>query len=108
MKNVFVQTRNVKVFVNMATSLVNRDANVPGIGLAWGTRGFGKTRTAIWHAAKNGAIYIRAKTRWCDCWMVQEIATEIGLNFGVRPTFKALFEGVVGAFERTSPADFGR
>ena len=68
---------------------------MPGLALVWGTRGLGKTRAALWYAAKNGAIYIRAKTRWSDSWLLQDLATEIGLSFGARPSLKALFEGVV-------------
>ncbi len=96
MKNVFVQTRNVKTFVGVASSLEGRDAGVPGLALVWGTRGLGKTRAALWYTAKNGCVYIRAKTRWSDSWLLQDIAVEIGLSFGARPTLKALFEGVVG------------
>ncbi len=99
MKNLFVQTRNVKTFVNVASSLEGRDAGVPGLALLWGSRGLGKTRAALWYAAKNGAIYIRAKTKWSDSWMLSEIATEIGLSFGARPSFKALFEGTVGSLK---------
>jgi DNA transposition AAA+ family ATPase len=34
--------------------------------------------------------------------MCSEIATEIGLSFGARPTFKALFEGIVGSLKERS------
>ena len=94
MKNVFAPIRNVKLFLNVATSLESRDAGVPGLALVWGSRGLGKTRAALWYVAKNGAIYIRAKTKWSDSWMLQEIAVELGLSFGTRPTLKTLFEGV--------------
>lgn len=102
MKNLFVQTQNVKHFVSVATSLEGREAGVPGLALVWGTRGLGKTRAALWYAAKNGAVYVRAKTRWTDSWMLEEIASEIGLSFGNRPTLKSLFEGVVGNLKERS------
>lgn len=99
MKNVLAPTRNVNVYLNMSTSLEGRDAGVPGIGLYHGNRGNGKTRIAIYNAAKTGTIYLRAKTRWSDSWLLQDVATELGLSFGSRPALKSLFEGVVGSLK---------
>jgi len=79
MKTVFVQTKNVKAFVNVARALETKEAGVPGLGLVWGTRGLGKTRTAIWYAARNGAIYVRAKSLWTPAWMLEELAVELDL-----------------------------
>jgi len=96
MRNVLALTRNVNVYVNVSASLEGRDAGVPGLALYHGNRGLGKTKVALWNAAKTGTIYIRAKTRWSDSWLLQDIATELGLSFGSRPALKGLFEGVVG------------
>lgn len=78
MKNAFVETANVKALVTTARSLENLEAGVPGLALVWGQRGLGKTRTAIWHAAKTGAVYLRSKSVWSPGWMLEELAVELG------------------------------
>lgn len=79
MKNVFVDTANVQAFVSTAHNLERRTAGVPGLALVHGSRGLGKTRTAIWHAAQNGAVYLRSKSVWSPSWMLEELAVELGV-----------------------------
>jgi DNA transposition AAA+ family ATPase len=79
MKSVFAMTKNVKSFLAVAKRLETKEAGVPGLALVWGTRGLGKTRTAIWYAAKNSAVYVRAKSLWTPAWMLEELAVELDL-----------------------------
>jgi len=95
MRNVFVTTSNVKVFVDVCRALETREAGVPGLGLVHGKRGLGKTRTALWYVAKNGGIYVRAKKAWTPHWMLEEVAVELGI--APRRTFRELFSEVAAA-----------
>ena len=95
MKTVFVETGNVKQFMSTAQDLLDREAGVPGLALVHGTRGLGKTKTAMWWATQNNGIYIRAKKEWSANWMLEELAIELGLV--PRSRKKDLFEDVVSA-----------
>jgi DNA transposition AAA+ family ATPase len=80
MKNVFAMTANVDSFVALAGKLEKRDDAVPGLGLGLvhGDPGLGKTRTAIWYAAKRGAVYLRATAAMTVRWLLEEIVMELG------------------------------
>ncbi len=95
MKTVFVETSNVKRFMDTAQGLLDREAGVPGIALVYGTRGLGKTQTAIRWAVQNGGIYIRAKKEWKAGWMLRELAVELGLV--PRQRVEDLLGDIVGA-----------
>lgn len=79
MKNKFVETQNVTALVSTAHALRDRDAGVPGLGLIHGPRGLGKTRTAVWYAARFEAIYLRSKSLWNPSWFLEELALEMGV-----------------------------
>lgn len=93
----FHQGRNVKEYVGTVTSLERRDAGVPGLCLAHGQRGMGKSRAALWHASRNGSIFLRAKTRWSDLWMLEEMALELGIT--PKANMRYLLESVVSALK---------
>ncbi len=97
MKNVFVETANVKAFLATATSLESREAGVPGLALVHGNRGLGKTRTAIWYAAGADAVYLRAKSVWSPSWLLEELAVELGVT--PRKRKRDLFEDVANALK---------
>lgn len=92
MKNVFVETSNVKAFLSTAQRLTNREAGVPGLGLVHGKRGLGKTRTAVYYQAAEGVIYLRAKSVWSPSWLLEELAVELGVV--PRKRKRDLFEDV--------------
>lgn len=73
MRNVFATTFNVEKFQGLTKRLEGRNENVPGMGLIFGPPGLGKTKTAMWYAAKSGAVYIRAKAAMTVRWLLQEI-----------------------------------
>ena len=45
MKPKFVQTKNVKGFINLIQDLKNKPENITKIGLVYGNAGLGKTKT---------------------------------------------------------------
>jgi len=100
MRNVFVETRNVREFMNTANALIRREAGTPGLGLVHGQRGRGKTRTAVWFQANNDAtVLVRAKKIWQPGWMLEEIAVELGIVPKKRA--KDLFEDVANALKES-------
>ncbi len=48
MKPKFVQTKNVKGFINLIHNLKNKPENITKIGLVYGNAGLGKTKTALY------------------------------------------------------------
>jgi len=92
MKNVFVQTANVKMFSAVAGDLVRQDAGVPGMALIYGKRGLGKTKTAIWYAAREANVYVRAKRKWTATWLMEELCVELQLA-PVR-SFRVMFQEI--------------
>jgi len=60
MRNIFATTANTDLFVNLCTSLEQRDAGIPGLGLICGPPGVGKSRTSIWYCDRVGAVFVRA------------------------------------------------
>jgi len=81
-KGVFVKTGNVQAFAQVAKDLMEVTAGVPGMGLVYGKRGLGKTRTALWYTAQNNGktVYLRAKRKWTAMWMLEELAIELVLT----------------------------
>lgn len=79
MRNVFVETENVKSFIDTARALEGKNAGVPGMALAYGLRGLGKSRTALYYTAHYNSVYVRSKSVWSPSWLLEELAVELGL-----------------------------
>lgn len=77
MKQVFVRTKNVKKFVSLMETLKNLPPNIPQLALVYGSHGLGKTKTLIWWATKNDAIYIRANNDMTQNGLLKEIVIEL-------------------------------
>ncbi len=77
MKQVFVRTKNVKKFVSLMETLKNLPPNIPKLALVYGSHGLGKTKTLIWWATKNDAIYIRANNDMTQNGLLKEIVLEL-------------------------------
>ncbi|MFA5161178.1 MAG: ATP-binding protein [Elusimicrobiales bacterium] len=79
MKNVYVKTANVAAFAGAMNRLKDRASGVPGMALAYGEPGLGKSRAAVWWTAANeDAVYIRAKAVMTPRWLLEELAAELG------------------------------
>lgn len=77
MKKIFVRTKNVKGFMNLIYNLKNKPENISKIGLIYGEAGLGKTKTALYLAIQNDAIYIRATNSMTPRWLLEELACEL-------------------------------
>lgn len=81
MKSVIAPVKNVKAFSIAGEALVKRSVNAPGIGVAFGRAGDGKSRTLAWWAARTDAAVVRAAATWRTPGpMLEQIALELGLT----------------------------
>lgn len=78
MRKVFVKTQNVKNFITLINSLQNKPEGVSRMALIYGEPGLGKSRTALWLAAQNDAIYIRSSNLMTGRWFLEELVEELG------------------------------
>jgi DNA transposition AAA+ family ATPase len=78
MKKIFVKTENVKKFISLVQSLKDKPDNLSKMALVYGEPGLGKSRTALWMAAQNDAIYIRCNNMMSSRWFLEELAEELG------------------------------
>ncbi|MBP1862170.1 AAA family ATPase [Rhizobium herbae] len=73
MKNVFVETSNVKRFLSALSALEERGAQEACLVVVDGLPGLGKTTTLKHWVAQNGCIYLRAKKEWTPSWFMNEL-----------------------------------
>ncbi len=78
MKKIFVKTKNVKNFISLMSEIQNLPPNISKIALVYGEHGLGKTKTIIWWATRNNAIYVRANNEMTQGALLKEIAIELG------------------------------
>jgi DNA transposition AAA+ family ATPase len=78
MRKIFVKTQNVKNFISLIQSLQNKAEGVSRMALVYGEPGLGKSRTALWLAAQNDAIYIRSTNLMTGRWFLEELVEELG------------------------------
>jgi DNA transposition AAA+ family ATPase len=77
MRKVFVKTQNVKNFITLINNLENKPDNVSKMALVYGEPGLGKSRTALWLAAQNDAVYIRSANLMTGRWFLEELTEEL-------------------------------
>lgn len=73
MKNVFVETSNVKRFLTGVAALEQRGASEACLIVIDGLPGLGKSTTLKHWVAQNGAVYIRAKKEYDAAWFLNDI-----------------------------------
>jgi DNA transposition AAA+ family ATPase len=99
MRNSFAKTSNVKAFMGAYSRVEERGAREASWMFVAGVPGLGKTKTCMWFAVQTNAVYVRAKANWSTKWMLQELATELGLDSA--GSTKGLFAQVLGNLVRT-------
>lgn len=77
MKKIFVKTTNVKNFIGLVESLINKPKNIPKMGLVYGEPGLGKSHTALWLACKYDGIFLRASNLMTGRWLLEEMVKEL-------------------------------
>lgn len=83
MKNEFIETSRVSAFWEAARVVSDIHKGQPGMMLAWGYAGRGKTECARTYAIRNeGAVYIRVFEDWTPKAMLTTICAELN---GMRP-----------------------
>ncbi|MBO9421741.1 AAA family ATPase [Labrenzia sp. R4_2] len=73
MRNVFVETDNVKRFLSALTALSQRGAEEACLVVVDGLPGLGKTTTLKNWVAQTGSVYLRAKKEWTPSWFMNEL-----------------------------------
>lgn len=76
----FVQTSGVKAYLAAVSKAQQRGAREASWIAVKGERGLGKTRTLMWWALRQNAVYLRFKADWTARWMLEELARELGLS----------------------------
>jgi DNA transposition AAA+ family ATPase len=80
MKSVVAQVKNVKAFFVAGQALLDRSVHTPGIGVAFGRAGDGKSRTVSSWATRTQASYVRAMAAWRSPGpMLEAICLELGI-----------------------------
>lgn len=77
MNKIFVKTTNVKNFIGLIENLINKQKNIPKMGLVYGEPGLGKSQTALWLACKYDGIYLRASNLMTGRWLLEEMVKEL-------------------------------
>lgn len=82
MRNVFVETKNVKRFAAMVHSLLNRCIGIERFGLVYGDPGLGKSEAAMWliNHLSIDAVFIRVVKIMSTRWLLEELASALGLD----------------------------
>lgn len=98
MKNIFVQTQNVKNFI---TTMKEAEGNLgdPSLLVFYGQAGRGKTTAARYFAAQEGWTYARALRDWSGLWMLQDLCRELQID-PIPSRKKACFEAIVSVLRK--------
>jgi len=78
MRPAFAETGNVRSFISAINKIKNYKEDIPSMALVFSDPGLGKTRTAIWYAAKEGGVYLRTKKLMSGRWLLEELVAELG------------------------------
>lgn len=80
MKDLFVDTKNVRNFENGVKSANHKLIGVERMVLVTGEAGLGKTKAAIHHCAQNGAILVRTLELMRGPWLLRTVVKELGAD----------------------------
>lgn len=73
-----VATTNVAAFMTLATKLIDRDPNAPGLGVFYGPSGYGKTYASIFAQNRTRAIRVEVGDYWTRKTLLKAILAETG------------------------------
>jgi DNA transposition AAA+ family ATPase len=85
MRDVFVETSNVRRFMGALKTLDERGAIEACMVVVDGKPGLGKTTTLSRWVAQTGSVYLRAQKGWDYSWFIQDLLTELSVSYqGIR------------------------
>ena len=93
MKKVFVKTSNYELFQSAIRGLDTRGAQEAGWLLVAGDPARGKSTIVDEWAAKNDAIYLRAKEQWTPSFFIDDLSEKLRVDASGKA--KARFQRVV-------------
>lgn len=95
MKEKFVNTKNVKKFLQVIQKTNHKKVGMERMALIFGKPGYGKTEAAVRYVANNSAIMVRTKELMTGRWFLRELIWELGQ----KPEWstEAIFNQIVSA-----------
>ena len=99
MKQKFVQTSNVRRFMNGVAAVDERGAPEASMVLVSGQPGYGKSRCAAWWAIQNDAVLIRLKAACTPHWFLTDLVRELG-EHAPASNCEKLFGQAIGTLAR--------
>ncbi|MCU1282939.1 MAG: putative prophage MuSo1, transposition protein [bacterium] len=86
MKHKMAVVKNILNLRNAYEALAQRGYGVEGMGLVYGSAGFGKSTALTWLRTQTNAVYVRACATWTPTAMLKAIAVELGFE----PHYRAI------------------
>lgn len=81
MKTAIAPVKNIKKLAELGTALQMQNNMLPGIAVASGDSGIGKSTGLTWlSTTKLNAVYVRAMQLWSPSSMLRTIATELDID----------------------------
>jgi DNA transposition AAA+ family ATPase len=101
MKTAIAPVKNIKRLAELGQTLKANANNLPGIAVAYGESGIGKSTGLTWlSTTKLNACYVRAMQVWSPSTMLQAIARELDIE--PSRNLSATIELIVGELSRTN------
>lgn len=97
MRNVFVETSNVRGFLGTLAGLEQRGAAEACLVVVDGEPGLGKTTALHRWAVQTGSVYVRAQVEWDYRWMLDDILGSLNITppRGAKQKFTAVTAALV-------------
>lgn len=100
MKTVIAPVKNIKRLSELGHSLRGQSSSLPGIAVAYGESGIGKSTSLTWLSTTQlNACYVRAMQVWSPSSMLQAIARELDVE--PSRSLSGTIELIVGELSRT-------
>lgn len=74
-----IPIKNVSSFMALATRLIERDPNLPGLGVCHGPSGYGKTYSSIFAQSRTRAVRVEVGDSWTRKILLTNILKELGI-----------------------------
>ncbi|MFK5953549.1 MAG: ATP-binding protein [Desulfobacterium sp.] len=93
MQKVFIETARTQAFMEAARDITDTENGTPGLMMAWGIAGYGKTECARQYCIDSGSLYIKIDNGWTPRAMLQRICRTLnGMEPGIIDKAKDIIE----------------